>query len=138
MNSHPDHLTRAIINLDHLTHNMGLLQELAGTRPMWPAIKANAYGHGMEIIARHLLKLGYDTLCVAHVTEAIELIEAGIDAKFILLSASLPPHSEAIVRYGCEPAICTLEMVETLTADAKRLGKQVTVHSHTHIPRLTV
>jgi alanine racemase len=128
MNSHPDHLTRAIINLDHLTHNMGLLQALAGTRPMWPAIKANAYGHGMEIIARHLLKLGYDTLCVAHVTEAIELIEAGIDAKFILLSASLPPHSEAIIRYGCEPAICTLEMVETLTADAKRLGKQVTVH----------
>ncbi|HBE91664.1 MAG TPA: alanine racemase [Gammaproteobacteria bacterium] len=128
MNTHPDHLSRAVINLDHLTHNMGLLQELAGTRPMWPAIKANAYGHGIEIIARHLLKLGYDTLCVAHVTEAIELIEAGIDAKFILLSASLPAHSEAIVRYGCEPAICTFDMVEALTADAERLGKQVTVH----------
>jgi len=128
MKTHPDHLTRAVINLDHLTHNMGLLQELAGIRPMWPAIKANAYGHGMEIIARHLLKLGYDTLCVAHVSEAIELIEAGIDAKFILLSASLPAHSEAIVRYGCEPAICSLDMVEALTADAERVGKQVRVH----------
>ena len=60
MNTHPDHLTRAIINLDHLTHNMGLLQELAGTRPMWPAIKANAYGHGMEIIARQAAHDYYD------------------------------------------------------------------------------
>lgn len=128
MHTQPDHLTRAIINLDHLTHNMGLLQELAGTRPMWPAIKANAYGHGMEIVARHLLKLGYDTLCVAHVSEAVELIEAGVEAKFILLSASLPADSEAIVRYGCEPAICTIEMAEALATDAERAGKQTTVH----------
>ena len=123
MYSHPHHLTRAIINLDHLSHNMGLLQELAGTRPMWPAIKANAYGHGVEIIARHLLKLGYDTLCVAHVSEAVELIEAGIEATFVLLSASLPPDSEAIIRYGCEPAICTIEMAEALATEAERAGK---------------
>jgi alanine racemase len=128
MYSHPHHLTRAIINLDHLTDNMGLLQELAGRRPMWPAIKANAYGHGMEIIARHLLKLGYDTLCVAHVSEAVELIEAGIETTFILLSASLPPDSEAIIRYGCEPAICTIEMAEALATEAEKAGKQASVH----------
>ncbi|MEN8176298.1 MAG: alanine racemase, partial [Pseudomonadota bacterium] len=49
------HLTRACIHLDRLTHNLHLLQELAGERPLWPAIKANAYGHGLEIIARHLV-----------------------------------------------------------------------------------
>ena len=123
-----DHLTRVVINLDHLSHNLNLLQELAGGRPMWPAIKANAYGHGMEIIARHLLKLGYDTLCVAHVDEAVELKEAGVDAKFILLSATLPQHSEAIVGCGCEPAICTLEMAEALATDAARVGGRVHVH----------
>ena len=128
MKTRTKNLTRVIINLDHLTHNLNLLQELAGARPLWPAIKANAYGHGMEIIARHLLKDGYDTLCVAHVTEAMELIEAGIQARFILLSASLPAHSEAIVSYGCEPAVCTLDMVKALAADADRLGKRVSVH----------
>ena len=128
MNTHPTHLSRAEINLDHLTHNMDLLQELVGTRPMWPAIKANGYGHGMDIIARHLVKLGYKTLCVAHVTEAITLVESGIDANILLLSATLPEHSEAIVTYGCEPVICTFEMVEALASDAERLGKQVRVH----------
>ena len=127
-NTHPHHLTRAEINLDHLTWNVALLQELVGERPMWPAIKANAYGHGMEIIARHLIKLGYNTLCVAHITEAITLIESGVDAKFVLLSATLPEHSEAIVTYGCEPAVCTVEMVEALARDAEKLGRQVNVH----------
>ena len=128
MQTNTNHLTRAEINLDHLTHNMALLQELAGTRRMWPAIKANGYGHGMEIIARHLVKLGYTTLCVAHVTEASKLIASGIDASILLLSATLPEHSEAIVKYGCEPAVCTFEMIEALASDAEKLGKQVSVH----------
>ncbi|MCB1985492.1 MAG: alanine racemase [Burkholderiales bacterium] len=127
-NIHPNHLTRAEINLDHLTWNMALLQELAGARPMWPAIKANAYGHGMEIIARHLVKLGYNTLCVAHITEAIALVESGVDAKFVLLSATLPEHSEAIVTTGCEPVVCTFEMIVALARDAEKLGRQVSVH----------
>lgn len=127
-NTHPRHLTRVEINLDHLTWNLALLQELAGARPMWPAIKANAYGHGMEIIARHLVKLGYKTLCVAHVIEAIDLVELGVDASFVLLSATLPEHSEAIVTYGCEPVVCTFEMVEALARDAEKQGRQVCVH----------
>jgi alanine racemase len=128
MNSQVHHLTRAVINLDHLTHNLRLLQELVGNRPLWPAIKANAYGHGIEIIACHLVGLGYRTLCVAHVTEAMELLEAGIQANYVLFSASLPEHSEAIIAHHCEPAVCTLEMVESLAQAADRLGKKVAIH----------
>ena len=122
------HLTRAFIHLDHLTHNLRILKEEVGGRPMWPAIKANAYGHGVENVARHLVSLGYDTLCVAHVTEAIALIEAGIQAKYVLLSATLPEHSEAIVACGCEPAVCTIEMLEALAGEAKKTKKIVSIH----------
>lgn len=121
-------LTQAYIHLDHLTHNMRLLQDLAGERPLWPAIKANAYGHGMVTIARHLVGLGYDTLCVAHITEAMELIDASVQANYLLLSATLPEHSEAIVTYGCEPAVCTYDMVKALARDAEKLGRRVSLH----------
>ena len=124
----PAHLTRAYIHLDRLTHNIKLLQELVGDRPLWPAIKANAYGHGPAIVAQHLVNMGYTTLCVAHVTEAVALIEVGIQANYLLLSATLPEHSEAIVAYGCEAAICTMEMVEVLARDASKADKQVPVH----------
>jgi alanine racemase len=122
------HLTTAQIHLDRLAHNMRLLQAAAGGRPLWPAIKANAYGHGAEIIARQLVRLGYDTLCVAHIVEAAALLEAGIDATFVILSATLPEHAEAIVAHRCEPVICTLEMAEALARAAEAAGRPVPVH----------
>ncbi len=141
----PSHLTSAFIYLDRLTHNVQLLQELVGRRPLWPAIKANAYGHGLSGVADHLIKLGYTTLCVANVTEAISLHEAGLGANFILLSAMLPEHAEAIVTYGCEPAVCTLEMVEALAHTAEKLKTPVSIHlkvdtgmGRTGIPRQQV
>jgi len=107
---------------------MALLQKLVGTRPMWPAIKANGYGHGMEMVARHLVKLGYKTLCVAHISEAITLKESGVAANILILSATLPEHSEAIVRYECEPAVCSFEMLEALARDSEKIGKKLFVH----------
>lgn len=122
------HLTQAIIHLDRLSHNMQLLQQLVGDRPLWPAIKANAYGHGAGTVARHLVDLGYDTLCVAHVCEAIALREAGIEATFVILSAALREHAEAIVTHDFEPAICTLDMAEALARVAQWQEKRVSVH----------
>ncbi|MDH3603858.1 MAG: alanine racemase [Candidatus Tectomicrobia bacterium] len=122
------HLTQAVIYLDRVTHNVQLLQELVGKRPLWPAIKANAYGHGADIIARHLVNRGYTTLCVAHVAEAIELVEAGIQATFIVLSATLPENSDYFVAYGFEPVVCTYDMIEALARAAAKYGKRIAVH----------
>lgn len=123
--SHPTH---AIIHLERLARNLHLLGELAGGRPLWPCIKANAYGHGAEIVARHLVALGYDTLCVAHASEALELREVGIGARLVLLSAALPEASEAVVKQGLEPVVCTHATLESLSRNAQRAGREVAVH----------
>jgi len=122
------HLSRATIHLDRLDHNMRLLQELVGERPLWPAIKANAYGHDALIVARHLVATGYDTLCVAHAPEAVELREAGVGARLLLLSATLPEHAGAIVAHALEPVVCTGEMLEALSREAQRAGREVALH----------
>ncbi len=121
-------LTRAFIHLDRLTRNVRLLQELVGNCGLWPVIKADAYGHGALIVARHLVRLGYRTFGVADVEEAAALIDAGIDATFVTLSATLPEHSAALVAYGCEPVVCTREMIEALARAAARAGRRVAVH----------
>ncbi len=122
------HLTTARIHLARLSRNLALLQEMVGGREMWPAIKANAYGHGAEIVARHLIGLGYRTLSVAHTAEAIALIERSAAATYVLLSAALPEQSAAIVAYGLEPSVCTTEMTDALAGEAEKAGKQVAVH----------
>lgn len=122
------HLTQAIIHLDHLSYNMALLQKQAGSRPLFPAIKANAYGHDAEIIAKHLLGLGYTTLCTAHISEAAELVEKGVDATFIILSPTLAENSDYLVEYGFQPIVCSRIQLEALAKSGEKKDKQITIH----------
>jgi alanine racemase len=121
-------LTRVYLHLDRLTHNLQLLQAQVGAVPLWPVIKANAYGHGAAPVARHLCALGYRTLGVADVAEAVFLADKGIDVTCVVLSATLPEHSEALVAYGCEPVVCTREMADALARAASTQGRRVSVH----------
>lgn len=121
-------LARAYIHLDRLTHNVRLLQERVGRRQLWPVIKGDAYGHGARIVASHFVRLGYRTLAVADVDEALALIDAGVEATFLVLSATLPEHSQALVALGCEPVVCTREMAEALARDAAAAGRRISVH----------
>jgi alanine racemase len=122
------HLTKAYIHLDHLTDNLRLLQALAGKRMIWPVLKANAYGHDALIVASHLIRAGCKTFCVADVQEAAALADAGVQATFVVLSATLPQHSEALVAYDCEPVVCTLEIIQALAVAAEKARKQISVH----------
>ncbi|MEC4750454.1 alanine racemase [Methylomicrobium sp. Wu6] len=47
-------------------------------------IKANAYGHGAEIVVRHLQ---HTTLCVPDVSEVVVLQDCGLEATCVVLSA---------------------------------------------------
>jgi alanine racemase len=91
-------------------------------------LKANGYGHDATIVASHLVRLGCHTLCVADVEEAVLLVDAGVKASFLILSATLPQHSEALVAYGCEPVVSTLDMVESLASAASKAGRRLAVH----------
>jgi alanine racemase len=122
------HPTQALIHVDRLAANLRLLRELAEGTQVWPVLKANAYGHGAELVARQLVALGCTTLCVAHPSEALALAEAGVEARFVLLSAALPEASECIAEHGFEPALCTPETAEALSRAAVRNGRTVSVH----------
>ena len=128
MSDQSSRLTKAFVNLPNLTHNMRLLQELVGGRQLWPCIKADAYGHGATIVARHLTTLGYATFGVADVEEGMALIQEGIKATFIVLSEALPEHCPALVAHGFEPTISTFNMAEALAREAEKAGKRIPVH----------
>jgi alanine racemase len=122
------HPTRATIHLDRLRHNLSLLRDLAAGAAVWPVLKADAYGHGATAIARELAALGCDTLCLAHPGEALALLEAGVQARFVLLSASLPEAAECIAEHGFEATLCTAESADALSRAAGRVGRPVDVH----------
>lgn len=75
---------RINIDLDALTHNLSIVSNTAPRSKIIAVIKANAYGHGMLPIARHLENKVH-ALAVACVDEALLLRDAGITADLVIL-----------------------------------------------------
>ena len=120
--------TQATIHLDRLTRNLRRLEEIGGQRPLWPCIKANAYGHGLQIVAEHLVQQGVETLCVANVAEGVALREMGLEGPVVILSASAVEACESIVAYRLEPVVCSREMLEGLAREVDRQERTVSIH----------
>ena len=55
--------TRIRVDLDALSHNLGAIREHVRV-PVMGIVKANAYGHGLVPVARHLEAQGVDQLGV--------------------------------------------------------------------------
>ncbi|WP_018935784.1 alanine racemase [Thioalkalivibrio sp. ALJ24] len=86
---------------DALRHNLALARGLAPGVGMWPVIKAEGYGHGLEWTARTLAE-DADGLAVSAVEEAEALRGAGYDGPLLVLQG---PRDAAGVRRCAELAL---------------------------------
>ncbi|MBA6327765.1 alanine racemase [Colwellia sp. MB02u-6] len=77
------HTATAIIDLDALSDNYQLIQSLSPKAKVLTVLKANAYGHGLELIAKALPNA--DAFGVARIDEALALRAAGIVKPIVLL-----------------------------------------------------
>jgi alanine racemase len=110
---------RAWVEIDRsaLAHNVRQIRSLlAPDTQIMAVVKADGYGHGAIAIAQTLISHGVEWLAVATVTEGIELRIAGIVAPILILGA---PNSylqiEAIVKWGLQPTLCTIEQATLLS-----------------------
>lgn len=73
----------ALIDLDAIAHNIGVLREHAGSAAVMAVVKADGYGHGAFRTARAALNAGAHELGVATLEEALALRAAGITAPVL-------------------------------------------------------
>ena len=81
--------TRITVSLPNILHNYQLLKGLR-QRPVFAVIKADAYGHGSLPIAKALEAIEADGFCVAVSDEALELRQAGITSRILVLGLTEP------------------------------------------------
>ena len=86
-------LCTASINLAAIKHNYLYAKSLAPNSQAIAIIKADAYGHGAVEVATHLEDT-VDAFGVACTEEAIEIREAGLEKKPILLLEGIFEQSE--------------------------------------------
>jgi alanine racemase len=73
----------AVVDLDAVADNVAVLRRRAAGAAVMAVVKADGYGHGMLPVARAALAGGADRLGVAHLSEALALRQAGIDAPVL-------------------------------------------------------
>ncbi len=73
----------AIIDPAAIRHNVRTIAAAVSPAKVLAAVKADGYGHGALTAARAALDGGADWLGTAHVTEALQLRDAGIEAPLL-------------------------------------------------------
>lgn len=117
----------ADIDLQALRHNLATARELSGQQVM-AVVKAGAYGHGLEPLARCLEHESIAFFGVANVGEARRLATAGLTTPIYLLGATLPEEREEAVAHGWVPCLNTLEEARHFNELAQR--RRTTLEAH--------
>jgi len=105
--------TWAEINLDRIMYNVSQLkQRLSEQVQLMAVVKANAYGHGDEQVARAALEAGASYLAVAFLDEAIALRQKGITAPILVLGASRPEDTPVAVKNNISLTVFQYEWLQ--------------------------
>jgi alanine racemase len=107
----------AEIDLDAIRHNVDVLRRTVEPAAVWAVVKADAYGHGAVDVARAAMEAGAEGLCVALVSEGIELRHAGLDAPILLLSEQPPETAARVIANRLTPTVYTRPFLDALVAE---------------------
>lgn len=96
-------LSRAWIEIraDYFKNNIAVLKKiLPEGMTLMPALKAEAYGHGLTPIAQLCLKEGLHDACTATLEEACQLRALGFTGTLLVLGYVDPSEVPRAIRYG--------------------------------------
>ena len=117
----------AEVDLAALSKNLGVARATAGVDLM-AVVKAGAYGHGMEEVAKALAGENIAFFGVANVGEARRIRDAGVPTRVYLLGATWAGEREEIVARELTPCLSTLEEADHFNRLAQAVGKTLPVH----------
>ncbi|MDQ0800427.1 alanine racemase [Arthrobacter sp. SLBN-112] len=123
----PRHERSAVIDLDAIRHNVRRLADAASPAKVMAVVKADAYGHGAVPVARAALQAGASWLGVAHISEALALRAAGIDAPLLAWLHTTDSNFGAAVAAGVDIG-CSGWELERIVAAARDQERPARVH----------
>ncbi|RJQ51397.1 MAG: alanine racemase [Nitrospiraceae bacterium] len=116
----------AEIDLEALSHNLGVVKKKTGNKKIIAVVKANAYGHGAVEISRRLIKNGVSFLGVAFTGEAVQLREAGIEVPILVFFNR--DTVEECLHYNLTPVIFDYGSAKKFSTAARRLDRRQAIH----------
>lgn len=116
------------ISRQAVIENYHTLRKLSGNTLLAPAVKGNAYGHGMLEVAKLLVSVGCPWLTVATARDVFILREAGVVVPILLVGYAGGDDWRALARSDVHPLVYTRETAEEIAKAGAEAGKVIPVH----------
>lgn len=121
--------TWAEVSLDAIEHNFRIIQkQLKPETLVCCVIKADAYGHGAQPLAREYMAMGADWFAVSNIEEAMQLREAGIELPVLILGYTPPCMAAKLSELHIAQTLFSAEYGEALSNEAVKANVTVRVH----------
>lgn len=120
--------TYITVDLDKLTYNYRAIQNKAGASIVMPILKANAYGHGLVEVGKHLASIGIPYFGVAFLEEALLLRESGIRTPILVLGGILGDQIPLFINNDLTLTASSIEKLQQVDQIADSMGKKAKVH----------
>src|ERR1700729_1197066 len=114
----------AEISLQAILHNLRAIREQVGaSRKILAVVKSNAYGLGAVPVSKALQKAGVKWFGVTCANEGVELREAGIRRRILILTGFWPGEEKKLVQHGLTPTMTRIDDIRYLERAAKAAKK---------------
>jgi len=120
--------THVEVNLTRLTENFNTIRNHVAPAKIMPILKANAYGHGLVDIARHMEKIGADYIGVAVLEEGLLLRKSGIRMPILVLGGVLGNQVPEFLKNDLAITAASMEILEEIDEAAARMDTKAKVH----------
>ncbi len=123
------------INLEHLEHNVRILQAaLPSGCELMAVVKAEGYGHGALAVSSHLNRLGVKDFAVATIDEGIALRRYGIRGEILILGYTHANRAKELHRYHLTQTV--IDFNHGLALNRQRIPLKVHLKIDTGMHRL--
>ncbi|MBP6469072.1 MAG: alanine racemase [Chloroflexi bacterium] len=120
--------TAVTVDLSRLTDNYRAIQTAVAPAQVMAVLKANAYGHGLVEVARHMVTLGAPYLGVAFLEEGILLREAGVQTPILVMGGLIGNQVPLFLRHDLTITASSVEKLSQINEAAKEMGLQAKIH----------
>ena len=116
------------VSLGAIAQNYDAIRAHVGTASVMPVVKANAYGHGIVEVARHLMNHGAPCLGVALLEEAIVLRQAGITLPILVFGGVATRQIPQFIAHDLMMAASSIDKLRQIDEAAAAVKTKASVH----------
>lgn len=115
------------VNLGQLRRNLDAIRERVKPARVMPIVKANAYGHGVDGVAKFIADFS-DYLGVATLEEGIHLREIGVDKPILVMGGTLPGQVPSFLRFDLTLTASSPDLLLVAEQLAASSGQRLRAH----------